>query len=92
MFLEVSGQNDFFPLNLWKKNLNRTASLRPPLSNLQLEILDTFSRQVSTEDLFAIRKILADYFAQKVMAEADKLWDERGYTQDTMNQWLESHW
>ncbi len=67
------------------------ASLRLPLSNLQLEILDTFSRQVSTEDLFAIRKILADYFAQKVMDEADKLWDERGYTQDTMNQWLGSH-
>lgn len=24
------------------------------------------------------------------MDEADKLWDERGYTQDTMNQWLEN--
>lgn len=68
-----------------------TTALRPPLSNLQLELLDTFSRQVTPEDLFAIRKMLADYFAQKVMDEADKLWDERSYTQDTMNQWLDSH-
>ena len=68
-----------------------TPSVRQPLTNLQLELLDTFSRQPSVEDLINIKALLANYFAQKVMDEADQLWDERGYTQDTMMQWLNEH-
>lgn len=49
------------------------------LSNIQLELLKAYSRQVSDEDLGAIRKLLADYFAKKAMDLADKAWDE--------NQW-----
>lgn len=68
-----------------------TPSVRQPLTNLQLELLDTFSRQPSVEDLINIKALLANYFAQKVMDVADQLWDERGYTQDTMIEWLNEH-
>jgi len=42
-----------------------------PLSNLQLELLNVFSRPVSDDDLRAIQKFLANYFAQKAMDLAD---------------------
>ena len=69
-----------------------TATLRQPLSILQLEILEMFTRhQVSTEDVIAIKKMLTDFFAKKAMDEADKLWEERNYTQATMDSWLNTH-
>lgn len=69
-----------------------TATFRQPLSILQLELLEMFSRhQVSTEDVIAIKKMLTDFFAQKAMDEADKLWEQRQYTQATMDSWLGTH-
>jgi hypothetical protein len=52
----------------------------PAMSNLQLELLRTYTRQVSNEDLLVIRKMLADYFAQKAMNLADKVWENNNWT------------
>ena len=41
--------------------------------------------------LTVVNFFAANYFAQKAIDEADLLWDERGYTQDTMTQWLNEH-
>ena len=68
-----------------------TTVLKQPLSNLQLELLEIFARPVANDDLLAIKKMLADYFAQKAMDEADALWEERQYTQTTMDNWLNTH-
>ena len=69
-----------------------TATFKQPLSILQLELLEMFSRhQVSTEDVIAIKKMLSDFFAQKAMDEADQLWEQRQYTQTTMDNWLNTH-
>ena len=45
------------------------------LTNLQLELLRTFSRQVSDDEVLAIRKMLAGYFADKAMNLADEAWE-----------------
>ncbi len=50
------------------------------LSNLQLELLRIYTRQISDEDLLVIRKMLADYFAKKAMDLADKVWDNNNWT------------
>ncbi|NJN34971.1 MAG: hypothetical protein HC817_12665 [Saprospiraceae bacterium] len=68
-----------------------STTVRQPLTGLQLELLDTFSRQSNAEDLINIKNLIAHYFAQKAMDEADKLWDERGYSQETMTNWLNDH-
>ena len=60
----------------------------PPLSNMQLELLKLYSRNISEESLLEIRQILANYFMQKAIDEADKIWDERGYTNELMDEWL----
>ena len=61
------------------------------LSNLQLELLKIFSRNISDEQLLEIKAILSAYFAEKATKEMDRLWDERGWTQETMQQWLKEH-
>lgn len=61
------------------------------LSNLQLELLKIFSRNISDEQLMEIKAILSAYFAEKATKEMDRLWDERGWTQETMQQWLKEH-
>jgi hypothetical protein len=59
------------------------------LSNLQLELLKIFSFNVPEEQLLDIKEILSRYFAEKASDEMDRLWEERGWTNDTMEQWLE---
>jgi hypothetical protein len=60
------------------------------LSNLQQELLKLYSSGISEADLLHIKCYLAKYFAFKAIGEADQIWDEKGYTNDTMNQWLDS--
>ena len=45
-------------------------------SNLQLELLRMYTRQISDDDVLAIRKLPADYFSQKATDLADAVWDE----------------
>ncbi len=63
--------------------------LTTKLSNLQLELLKIFSFNVSEEQLDDIKKMLSQYFAEKASDEMDKLWEERGWNNDTMDKWLE---
>ncbi|MFN8352922.1 MAG: hypothetical protein U0Y10_00625 [Spirosomataceae bacterium] len=53
---------------------------KQPLSNLQLELLKLFSRQLSEQELLEIKQILVGYFAEKAMDLADKVWEENGWT------------
>lgn len=58
------------------------------LSNLQLELLKLFSHNVSEEELKDIRKMLALYLMKRAIKGADKVWDEQGYSNELMEQWL----
>ena len=57
------------------------AELQPPLSPLQLELLKAFaSPSVDDSDLLEIRKMLAQYFAQKASRQAQQLVESRRMT------------
>ncbi|MBX2889715.1 MAG: hypothetical protein KF734_02190 [Saprospiraceae bacterium] len=60
------------------------------LSNLQLELLKLYAMGVSEEELRDIKRMLAKYFMEKAMDEADKVWDERGYTNKLMEEWRQT--
>ena len=62
--------------------------LQAPLSNLQQELLKLYASNISDADLLAIKSFLAKFFAEKAIDEADKIWDEKGYTNETMKNWL----
>jgi predicted transcriptional regulator len=59
-----------------------------PLSNLQQELLKLYASNIEDADLLHIKRYLAKYFAEKAIKEADRIWDEKGYTNETMDQWL----
>jgi len=61
------------------------------LSNLQLELLKIFSTNLPDEQLLEIKEILANYFAEKATDEMDRLWDEKGWSNETMEEWLQEH-
>jgi hypothetical protein len=63
-------------------------NLQTPLTNLQLELLKLFAHNVTEEQLLDIKDMLTQYFAQQAIREADKIWEQKGYSQDTMEQWL----
>ena len=62
-----------------------------PLSNLQLELLNVFSRPLSDDDLLAIRKFLATYFAEKAMKLADEAWDKNQWTDEDATRVMNEH-
>ena len=61
-----------------------------PLTNLQRELLNIYSIELPEAQLPEIRELLARYFADKTSDEMDRLWQEQGWTQETMEQWLKS--
>ncbi len=58
------------------------------LSNMQQELLKLYSSNIEEVDLLNIKRILARYFASKAINEADKIWDDKKYTNTTINNWL----
>ena len=60
-----------------------------PFSNLQLELLKLYATNVPDADLLEIKRYLARFFMKKAISEADKIWEERGYTPELMSQILE---
>ena len=61
------------------------------LTNLQLELLKTFSYDLSEEQLLEIKNLLAKYFAQKATSEMDKFWEENDWSDETIEKLAEEH-
>ena len=59
-----------------------------PLSNLQLELLKVYSAGVPDEWLIDIREMLARYMLQKARDEADKIWIQKEFSEETIKKWL----
>lgn len=62
--------------------------LDKPLTNLQLELLKLYSMELPEEQLIDIQRLIANYFAERASDEMDKLWEERGWSNETMEAWL----
>jgi hypothetical protein len=58
------------------------------LTNLQQELLKIYSYDIKENDLKEIKRILLRYFAKKASDEADKVWEEKGLTNEDMDRWL----
>lgn len=61
------------------------------LTNLQLELIKLFNYNLSKKQLLDVRDLLGKYFAAKATQEMDKVWDEKGLTNETMDSWLNEH-
>lgn len=59
-----------------------------PLSNMQQELLKLYASDIAEADLLNIKRYLAKYFSSRAISDADKIWDEKGFNNDTMDKWL----
>jgi len=63
-------------------------SVSGQLTNLQLELLRIFQYELTQSQLIEIKSLLASYFASKATAEMDKIWDEKKWTPELMDELL----
>lgn len=64
---------------------------QPPFSNLQMELLKLFDRQLSESDLLEIKFMLSKHFLEKAMEEADKVWIKNNWSADDAVRLSEEH-
>ena len=60
-----------------------------PFSNLQKELLKLYSVDLSPVELEELKFVLGKYFAQKASKNADKVWDEKQYSNELIEEWLD---
>ena len=63
-------------------------SIKQPLTSLQLELLKLFARDIDENDLIEIKKLLIQYFANKAMDAADKVWEQNKWNEQDENRFL----
>lgn len=61
------------------------------LTNLQLELVKLFSFEVSEDQLKELKQILVDYFASKITADMDKLFEENNWDESKIAEWSSEH-
>ena len=59
-----------------------------PLSNIQQELLKLYATGISDEHLTELKDIISKYLFEKAVSKADEVTREKGYTQDTIESWL----
>ena len=64
--------------------------LQQPFTNVQLELLKTFSHQLPENDLLDLKKILAVFFAEKLIIQADKHWVDKQWDNQFVDQLLQT--
>ena len=62
--------------------------LKQPFTNVQLELLKTFSHQLPEKDLIDLKKTLAIFFAEKLIIQADTIWEEDKWSDQYVNHLL----
>jgi hypothetical protein len=60
----------------------------PPLRNLQVEIINLLKEDIPEVQLIEIKALIARYLLEKARDATDRVWDEKVYTQATIDKLL----
>ena len=71
-----------------KYNMNNPYSIHPPLSNIQVELLKLFSTDIPDKHLSELKSMIARFLLDKARDKADVIWNEKGYTDEKLQQIL----
>ncbi len=61
-----------------------------PLTNVQLEVLKAFAYNLNESDLLEFKDLVASYFAKKAISSADKVWDEKKWSDNDIDKMLDT--
>ena len=64
--------------------------LKKPLNKSQIEILKMFSLSDKNDYLNELKQVLAKFLAERIINHATEIWDERGYTKETFDKFIEN--
>lgn len=67
-----------------------SATIKFPLNEVQTSLLK-LTENLSEGDLKILKKMIIAFKAHRLAALADKVWDEKGWTEDTMETFLNTH-
>ncbi len=62
--------------------------IKLPLTNVQMELMKLYSTGLSDKDLEELKNVLAKFYADKAIFQANAIWDKKGLTDDDMEKWL----
>ena len=62
-----------------------------PFNEMQLDIIKLFARDITADDMKAIKRLIVRYFAQKAIQSANLVWDEKGWTKENEADLLNIH-
>jgi hypothetical protein len=68
--------------------MNIHSSIHPPLSNIQAELLKLFPADIPDKHLGELKNMIARFLLDKARDKADTIWDEKGYTDEKLQQIL----
>ena len=61
--------------------MSATAPIQPTkLNSIQVSLLRLFERGMSDEDTLELRRVIVAHLSQKMLAEVERIDNERGYT------------
>lgn len=66
-------------------------TINQPLSNIQLELLQLFSRDLEEDDLIKIRQLIVNYLVEKLEKQTNNVWEEKNWTNEDMDRLLNTH-
>jgi hypothetical protein len=58
---------------------------------MQLELLKLFSRDIEDKDVKEIKRLIVKYLATKLTDAVDKVWEEKGWTNEDMDKFSNTH-
>lgn len=61
------------------------------LHEAKMDLLRVVDRIRTVDEVQAIRQVLANYYAQKVQEEMDRLWDNGTINEQVIEQWGKEH-
>jgi hypothetical protein len=61
------------------------------LNPIQLHLLQMFSYKKDEESLNEMKNVLFNYYAEKAQKEIDRVWDEKGMSNELMEEWGNTH-
>ncbi len=62
-----------------------------PLSNMQMELLKLYSSGIKDEHLKDLKILIARFLFAKARANANKIWDEKEYSDEIINALLKQN-
>ena len=66
------------------------ATLQFPLNDVQMSLLK-LTENLPQEDLQALKRVIIAFKAQRLSMLVDKIWEEKGWTEENMQTFLDTH-